>query len=190
MEQPRAERSHVIPAVLLVAVAFGLLFFSVRSVKIADAGADGLRLLPPAQVQTAPDWALPDASTGQIVRLSEQAKRGPVVFSFWATWCGPCRAELPHLEQLSHKYAGRVQFYGVNSDDPAPVMPSFASRLGLTFPMLSDAKRDAETQYGVEAIPMLVVVDSRGKVRAVSVGYREDMEEALSKILDTLLVRS
>jgi len=189
MDHPPAERSQFVPVVLLVIVAFGLLFFSVRSAKVADAGADGLKVLPAGQVQTAPDWALPDAASGRTVRLSEQVKNGPVVFSFWASWCAPCREELPRIERMSHKYAGRVRFFGVNAHDSRPGIQKYAGRMGLTFPQLSDDRRDASTRYGVEAIPILVVVDAGRHVRAVSVGYdpRQDLETSLSNVLDAVL---
>jgi thiol-disulfide isomerase/thioredoxin len=185
------ERARFVPVMLFVIVAFGLLFFSIRSSKIADAGAGGLTLLPAGQVQIAPDWTLPNAATGRAVRLSDQVKNGPVVFSFWATWCGPCREELPHLQRVSQKYAGRVQFYGINSNDSRPAMKAFGAQMGLTFPLLSDDRRDAATRYGVDAIPVLVVVDATRRVRAVSVGYDsgQDLEASLSKVLDAILAR-
>jgi thiol-disulfide isomerase/thioredoxin len=185
-------RSSLVPVILLVIAAFGLLYFSVRSTTIADDGQTGIAMLPANEVQAAPDWALPEASTGRVVRLSDEARHSPVVFTFWATWCGPCHMELPHLERLSQKYRGRVAFYGVNSDDSPQVMAAFAAQNGLTFSMLSDARRDASTLYGAEGLPTLIVVDTRGKVRAVSVGYDpdENLENSLSQILDRLLSES
>lgn len=182
-------RFKIVPVIFLVIAAFALLYFSVRSTTLADEGQDGLMMLPTDKIQAAPDWALPDAATGHVVRLLVQSRRSPVVFTFWATGCGPCREELPHLEQVSQKYRDRVAFYGVDSDDPRPVMTAFASQYGLTFPMLSDARRDAATRYEVEALPILVVVDRHGKVRAVSVGYdlEGNLYRSLSQILDILL---
>ncbi len=183
------ERPRLITAALLAVVAFGFLFLSVRSARVADDGQTAAAPLPPAQVKHAPDFSLPDAASGQIVRLSEQTKLGPVVFAFWATWCGPCHDELPHLEQVSRRYKGRVAFYGINSDDPPAAVLHYAFQNSLTFPMLSDAARQAATRYGVDAIPMLVVVDTKGNARAVTVGYdpSENLETVLPKLLDTLL---
>ncbi len=183
------QRAQIVPVVLLLLVAFGFLFFSVRSVTVADAGGDGLKLLPADQVQDAPDWTLPDAASGRPVSLSQEVRRRPVVFSFWATWCGPCHEELPHLERVARKYAGRADVYGVNSSDAPPAIRAFARENNLTFPMLSDLKRDAATRYGADALPMLVVVDTHDKVRAVAVGYDPsgDFETALSHVLDRLL---
>jgi thiol-disulfide isomerase/thioredoxin len=183
------QRDRTLLAVLLVVAAFGFLFLSVRHNSVADDGSDGIKMLPANQIHAAPDWALTDAATGKTVRLSQEARRQPVVFSFWATWCGPCREELPHLENVAKKYQGRAAVYGVNSDDAPPAISAFAQENGLTFPMLSDLKRDAAQGYGIESIPMMVIVDTKDKIRAVSVGYGsdEDLEASLSKILDSLL---
>ena len=145
--------------------------------------------MPASQTQAAPDWTLPDAATGRPVTLSRQARQRPVLFSFWATWCGPCRMELPHIERVAQKYQGRVDVYGVNSSDAPPAIGAFARENRLSFPMLSDLKRDAATRYGTESIPMLVVVDTHDRIRAVSVGYDPggDLEASLSKVLDSLL---
>ena len=171
--------------ILFVILAFSLLFASIRQTTIADETAAGL--LPAEQVKTAPDFALPNAATGQVVHLQEQAKSQLIVLDFWATWCGPCRAELPGIQALSQKYAGRVTFYGINSSDPPKVVTTFAEHNKLTFPMLSDLTHDAAFHYGADAIPLVVVVDKHGKARAVSQGYGGDVEPNLSKVLDTLL---
>ncbi len=179
------KQTKTLLALLLVAAAFGLLFLSVRRASIADEAASGL--LPASEVRTAPPFALTDAATGASFRLQDAAQQRPLVLDFWATWCGPCRAELPHLESLSHKYQGQVAFYGINSSDPPHITAAFARQHGLTFPMLSDRDHHAAFLYGADTIPLLVVIDTHGKVRAVTDGYSENVEIELSKTLDTLL---
>lgn len=185
-------RFKLVPVILLVIFTLGLLYFSVHSSTVADKGQEDLTVLPADKIQAAPDWALPEIRSGSQVRLSEATRKSPVVFDFWASWCGPCRMEMPHLERVSQKYRGQVAFYGVNSDDSPPVMLAFAQQNGLTYPMLSDARRSVATRYGAEALPILIVVDTHNNVRAVSVGYDPtgDLEGSLSKILDTLLTES
>jgi len=183
------KRTEMLGAVLLVVVAFALLFLSVRSNPLPDDAQEGLALVPAAKVSRAPDWTLPDAQTGRPVSLQAEARAHPVVFSFWATWCGPCREELPQLQRVADRYQGRVAFYGINSDDPPQAIQAFVRQNKLTLSMLADTRRDAATRYGVETIPLLVVVDTKGNIRAVSDGYdpSADMEALLGKILDTLL---
>ncbi len=183
------KRTELLGAVLLVVLAFGLLFVSVRSNPLPDETQDGLAPVPAAKVSRAPDWTLPDAQTGRSVSLQAEAQAHPVVFAFWATWCGPCRDELPHLQRAANRYRGRVAFYGINSNDPPQAIQAFVRQNKLTLPMLADTRRDVATRYGVETIPLLVVVDTKGNIRAVSSGYdpSEDLEASLAKLLDSLL---
>ena len=183
------ERLKLLPAILLVILAFGVLTYSIHSTPLPAADEQGLSLLAPDKVRHAPEWTLPNAATGKLVRLSEQTRNGPVVFSFWATWCGPCQEELPHLSHLSRKYAGRVAFFGVNADDPPDKAAQFFVQNKVAFPVLADVRRDAITKYGVDSLPTLLVVDRHGSVRAATIGYDESggLEASLSHILDTLL---
>ncbi len=174
-------------AVLFVAAAFGLLFFSVRTSKIADQTSRGL--IAAGDAKPAVDFTLPVAATGRPLRLANAEKAGPVVLDFWATWCAPCQAELPHLETLSRKYKGRVAFYGVDSSDTPHIIMAFTSQSGLTFPTLSDPNHSVSFLYGADSIPLLVVVDGKGRARSVVNGYdpNENVEVSLSKTLDALL---
>lgn len=183
------ERTKLPLVILLLVAAFGFLLTSVRTSMVADDAAPTLAPLPAAKILPAPDWTVPDARTGQNINLRAEARLRPIVFSFWATWCGPCKQELPHLERVSERYKGRVSFYGVNSDDPPAAINAFAQRTGLTFPLLVDLRHQAAARYGVDTIPLLVVVDTHGNIRAVSHGYdpSEDLETDLPKLLDTLL---
>ena len=81
---------------------------------------------------------------------------------FWATWCGPCRVEMPALQKLYEDFAGRgVEIVAVSVDVLPEVVPEFVRRLGLTFPVLLDG-RSLQAQYRVRALPTLFVVDPSG----------------------------
>jgi cytochrome c biogenesis protein CcmG/thiol:disulfide interchange protein DsbE len=179
------ERTKLLLAVLLVVAAFGGLFLSVHRAGIADEAGAGL--ISASTAKTAPPFAITNAATGKPFVLQDAVKQNPIVLDFWATWCGPCRAELPHLQKLSQKYQGQVTFYGVNSSDTPQATTKFARQSGLTFPMLSDTDHHVAFLYGADSIPLLIVIDTHGKVRAVTDGYSENVEAELSKTLDTLL---
>jgi peroxiredoxin len=126
--------------------------------------------------QPAPDFVLKSAS-GTNLRLSEY--RGNVVMiNFWATWCGPCRQEMPLLNDLYSRY-GRVGFslLGVNIDDDSRRAMDMAEELGVTFPVLFDERKEVSRLYQVEAMPVTVLVDRTGKVRHVHLGYKPGYEE-------------
>jgi peroxiredoxin len=123
----------------------------------------------------APDFTLKTLS-GPNLRLGEQ--RGQVVMiNFWASWCGPCKQEMPHLNRLHDKYrdAG-FALLGVNVDDDPVKAAAAAAALGVRFPVLLDAAKDVSRLYGLSAMPTTVVIDRDGRVRHVHKGYREGYE--------------
>jgi peroxiredoxin len=125
--------------------------------------------------QSAPDFAL-KSSTGENLRLSEF--RGDVVMvNFWATWCGPCRQEMPLLDELYSRY-GRVGFslLGVNIDDNSSKAMDMVSELGVTFPVLFDSRKEVSKLYEVDAMPVTVLIDREGTVRYVHHGYKPGYE--------------
>lgn len=123
----------------------------------------------------APDFTL-QSSTGENVRLAEQ--RGQVVMlNFWASWCGPCRKEMPLLDAMSKRYssAGFV-LYGVNVEEDNTDAKKLLKELGVTFPALFDPESKASSLYNVDAMPTTVVIDKKGEIRFVNRGYKEGDE--------------
>jgi len=132
--------------------------------------------------QAAPDFAL-KSSTGTNLRLSEY--RGDVVMvNFWATWCGPCRQEMPLLDELFSRYE-RVGFslLGVNIDDDSRKAMNMVSELGVSFPVLFDVRKEVSKLYEVDAMPVTVLIDREGTVRYVHHGYKPGYED---KYLDQI----
>ena len=146
-------------------------------------GASVAALVPSSP---APDFTL-RSMDGQNLRLGEQ--RGRVVMvNFWATWCGPCRVEMPHLNRLYEKYrnAGFVLF-GVNVDEDTRNAVALAQKMGLKFPVLADSDKRVSKQYDVTAMPSTVLIDRDGRVRHVHRGYREGFEDLYEKQIRELL---
>jgi peroxiredoxin len=157
----------------LIALVFSV--FAASS--LASSGMEG---------QQAPDFAL-KSSTGENLRLSEY--RGDVVMiNFWATWCGPCRQEMPLLEELYSRYQ-RVGFnlLGVNIDDDSRRAMQMAEELGINFPVLFDASKEVSKLYEVEAMPVTVLVDREGTVRYVHHGYKPGYEDKYMDQIRSLL---
>ena len=129
----------------------------------------------PAIGNMAPNFTL-KSSAGRNVKLSEH--RGEVIMiNFWATWCGPCRQEMPLLNRIHEQYrkAG-FTLLGVNIDDRPEVAQSMAKKLGVTFPVLFDAGKRVSRLYDVNAMPSTVLIDRDGKVRYIHLGYRSGYE--------------
>ncbi|PUA28409.1 MAG: redoxin [Cellvibrio sp. 79] len=128
-----------------------------------------------ASADPAPDFTL-QSSTGENVRLAEQ--RGQVVMlNFWASWCGPCRKEMPLLDAMYQRYssAGFV-LYGVNVEEDNTDAKKLLKELGVTFPVLFDTESKASSLYSVDAMPTTVVIDKKGQVRYVNRGYKDGDE--------------
>ena len=148
-------------------LTLGLLVTVFAATSLASSGLEG---------QVAPDFAL-KSSTGENLRLSEY--RGDVVMiNFWATWCGPCRQEMPLLDELYTRYE-RVGFslLGVNIDDDSRRAMQMIEDLGVSFPVLFDARKEVSELYEVEAMPVTVLVDREGNVRYVHHGYKPGYED-------------
>jgi len=96
-----------------------------------------------------------------------------VVLDFWATWCPPCRRELPVIEKLSAEFADKVLFYGVNDEDSSTVK-DFVKKNQYHMTVLMDNNKEVHRQYGVSAIPTLLIIDKQGIIRKLFVGSRDE----------------
>ena len=139
-----------------------------------------------APMTPAPDFTL-RTMNGPNLRLAEQ--RGRVVMvNFWATWCGPCRQEMPHLNRLYEKYrASGFVLLGVNVDDDTRNAAELATKLGLKFPVLLDTDKGVSKLYDLSTMPSTVLIDRDGKVRYVHRGYLTGYEDTYDKQIRELL---
>lgn len=123
--------------------------------------------------QVAPDFRLRDMN-GQMVSLSDF--RGKVVLlNFWATWCGPCRVEMPAMEELYRQYSRKdFEILAVSTDaQGVAVTRPFQQENKLTFPILHDADFRVGLSYGARTLPMTFMVDRNGIVRQQIFGARD-----------------
>lgn len=150
---------------------------------LAAASAADAKAAPNAQ---APDFTLRQLS-GPNLRLAEQ--RGRVVMvNFWATWCGPCRVELPHLSRLHDKYRGSgFVLLGVNIDEDPTLARALVGKMGLTFPVLLDSEKKVVGAYDLNAMPATVLIDRDGRVRHLHRGYKEGVEAVYEQQVRALL---
>ena len=125
---------------------------------------DQLVMIDRNAYEKVPDFALPSLRSGEVA-LSESA--GSVrVINFWATWCAPCREEMPSLETLyrQHRGSGGLVVLAVSIDDDVGVVREYVEANGFTFPVLLDQHRAVAEGFGVDVFPTSFVVDAEGRV--------------------------
>lgn len=124
-----------------------------------------------ASANAAPDFTL-QSNSGENVRLAE-ARGQVVMLNFWATWCTPCRKEMPLLDAMYQRYksAGFV-IYGINVEEDSEGAKKLIKDLNVTFPVLFDIESKASSLYEVDAMPTTVLIDKKGQVRYVHRGYK------------------
>jgi thiol-disulfide isomerase/thioredoxin len=128
-----------------------------------------------ANAVAAPDFTLEDLS-GNLVTLSSMKGR-PVLLDFWASWCGPCRAEMPVIERLHRDYAQRgLVVIGVDVGEPRDKVARFIEREGYSYTVVLDRDLEAAMLYDARALPTLVVIDGDGNVTAYGHGTRSEAE--------------
>ena len=125
-----------------------------------------------AAVQYAPDFTVYDMD-GNPVKLSD-FKGMPVVLNFWASWCGPCKAEMPDFDKVCKSLEGKVQFLMVNitdgTNETVESASGFIADAGYSFPVFYDTDLDAAITYGIQSIPTTFFIDEGGQLVAFYAG--------------------
>lgn len=135
----------------------------------------------------APDFTLQTVD-GRSVTLSDYAADGgmPVVLNFWATWCPPCRVEMPYFENANNLFDGEVAVLGLNQAESAAIIVDYARDRGLTYPLLVDEDMRVNNLYGVLNLPTTIFIDKNGIVREVLIGTISQavLEDRIEQLLE------
>ncbi len=135
---------------------------------------------------TAPDFTLKTLN-GPNLRLKEH--QGEVLLiNFWASWCGPCRQEMPLLDRIHQRYqdAG-FAVWGINVEGEVAPAQDIATKTKITFPVLIDEGQKVSEMYNLEAMPSTVVVDRDGTVRYIHRGYKPGDEAKYLEVVKKLI---
>jgi peroxiredoxin len=145
----------------------------------AETFAVGLR-------EEAPDFTLKSLE-GSNLRLEEY--RGQVVLiNFWASWCGPCRQEMPVLDRLHHRYEDTgFAVLGINVEGDSGSAQEIVDKTNVTFPILLDDGQKVSELYSLEAMPSTVVVDRDGVIRYIHRGYKPGDEAKYVEVVKELI---
>jgi peroxiredoxin len=163
---------------LLAGLAVGLFYKQKAPAPADESFYKKLRIERPGKAPRAPDFTLEDLSGN---RLSLKQLRGKVVFlNFWATWCVPCRQEMPAMEKLHRELKGEgLEVVAINFREEKKEVRKFFTELGLTFTALLDGDGKVSDEYGVWSLPLSYFVDRKGEFIGKAMGDRKwDSREA------------
>ena len=133
--------------------------------------------------QPAPSLKLPLVGGGEVDLASYQGR--PVLLSFWATWCEPCRAEMPAFERAQQRYSDQgLVVLGVDFQEQDPEIVAFLREIGVTFPSAVDRTGEVTRQWRATGLPTTFLIDRQGIIRDVRVGAFTDsmLEDRLTKL--------
>lgn len=154
---------------------------------VAVGGVDSCSVLTRMQTGTEPvsdglsSLELDCLTPGPAVRLA-MLRGKPVLVNLWASWCGPCRTEMPILQAAHERYGSRVQFVGVDTRDGSDVAAAFLREVGVTYPQLSDPDARLLGEMRSPGLPVTVVLGANGQVLDRHIGAFD--EDSLSKLLE------
>jgi thiol-disulfide isomerase/thioredoxin len=135
----------------------------------------------------APPWKDVESVSGAFPSSLAAVRGRVVLLDFWATWCGPCRIVIPKLDALQARYGAQgLSVLGVSTEEPQDVA-LFAQRMAVRYAVASDKHAETTRSYGVVSLPTLVVIDKRGVVRDVAVGYDSSEDARLESSVRALL---
>lgn len=123
-------------------------------------------------------------------RLLSAFRGKPMIINVWASWCGPCKAEMPSLQRLARRAGDQVHVIGISTDDYHDRAESFVRTLDIRFPNFIDSKLRLEHMLGAERLPLTVLVDAQGRVVARHVGAKEwDSPDAVAYVARHLRIK-
>jgi thiol-disulfide isomerase/thioredoxin len=145
----------------------GLLAMGLVCLGLVSAFAEDVTKTP------APGWQL-NGLNGKTVKFSDFHGK-VVILDFWATWCAPCRVEIPHFVELQKQYGDKgLAIIGVSLDEQGPkVVKKFAEQFGVNYPIVMGNQKVVETYGGIVAVPTTFVIDRQGRIVSRHLGYED-----------------
>lgn len=175
---------------VVLSISFSLLLVWISAANPEDRSLESLyasvgiqRVSPPVE---APDFTLKNLEGSEV---SLKDFEGKVVFlNFWASWCGPCREEMPSMERLWQRFKEEdFVILAVDLRESRDEVVSFMNEYGLTFPVLLDSKGEVGSMFGVRAIPTTYLLDSEGKIVGGAIGARNWESDDAFELIESLL---
>ena len=172
----------ILLAGLLLGVGLGFIIPKIQRGTQPIIHAQSFQIFDDSLGFAAVDFTL-ESLSGDTVQLADMQGR-PVIVNFWATWCGPCKLEMPLIQEFFVRYSPELEVLAINFEEPIGDIQSFADELGLTFPVLLDPEGRIAELYQVRGFPTTFFIDREGIVQGVYLGTlsKSVLEGYLAKI--------
>lgn len=148
----------------MIALALGLLLSVVAVVALVSARPGATSAARAKQGREAPAFDLPDVRAGQPSVSLASFRGTPVVLNFWASWCVPCRKELPAFQAVAEQVAGRAAFVGVNHQDSRRLALALLEETGIRYPAAYDPHGKVAAANGLFGMPTTLFISAEGKI--------------------------
>lgn len=143
----------------------------------------------PEEPRQAPSFELPSLENG--TRAFSDRDGTVLIINFWASWCSPCRKEMPELDALYREYRDRgLRVWGISVDSRAEQARAFAADLDVSYPLLLDRDMRVADDYNIRAMPATVIIDAEGRLRHTQLGFKPGVMEELETITRELLAET
>lgn len=173
-EQPKRRKLVVIRRGLWIAVAVaalgsvGLALLRARAPVPTQTISDATELTSPLVGKPMPQLDVVDLN-GNTVNFGSLKGR-PVLVNFWATWCVPCRTEMPDIERGAHKWAKSATVIGVDDGEDVPTIRAFLAEVGVTYTIWRDPQGQVDKRFDAPGLPYTVFLDRRGVIKRIFLG--------------------
>lgn len=136
----------------------------------------------PAIGTVSPDFKLQSILGDEVIL--NQFKGSPVLINFWATWCQPCKIEMPYIQNRFEQYTPNLVVLAVNFDEPVATVQKFVREQNLTFDVLLDSGGHIQELYQIRGYPATYFVDAEGIIRVIHIGFMSEsqLDEYLMKV--------
>ncbi len=151
-----------------------------------------LFLFGQTELNEAPNFKLPNLD-GDMIELSEVAGSGPVILSFWATWCKPCLKEMTYFNDFYNEYNERglkLLAISVDSEKSVSKVRPYIRSNGYEFPVLLDTNSEVARKYYAQMVPFTVILNKKGEVVFIHLGYKKGDELKVKEVIEKLLSES
>jgi cytochrome c biogenesis protein CcmG, thiol:disulfide interchange protein DsbE len=186
-KQPKDIRQHRSQIIPLTIIGIGLIILGLVATKVIfiREPSNNSSVVPSVVNFRAPDLRLNNLS-GEEIRLSDYREQ-IVMINNWATWCPPCKAEMPVLQDYYHDHQDQgFMLFGIEAGDPQADVASFVKEYRLTFPILLDPRNQSLTAFNNDSLPSSYVIDHDGYVRLAWTGpiNRDMLEKYVTPLLE------